>query len=116
MQSTIGIKEQQIKELREQKARAAAEKGATLALVAQKVEAKPKTAKPKKTAKAKQGPAKDSKAAMIGNMLRRKNGCTSKEVLKATGWPAVSMPAQAKLVGVKLKKVKEDGRLRYFAA
>ncbi len=62
-----------------------------------------------------------SKVETIGQLLRRKEGCTTAEVLKATGWPAVSMPQQARALGVKLKTEKVDGPngrrvTRYHAA
>ncbi len=79
------------------------------ARTAVKPAAKTKAATPKKKG--------ESKTDMIGSMLKRKNGCTTKEVLAATGWPAVSMPQQAKAAGLKLKKVKAEGQpTRYFAA
>jgi hypothetical protein len=59
---------------------------------------------------------RSSKAAKIAEMLLRKEGCSAKEVLKATGWPTVSMPAQAKMVGLKLKKEKTDSGLRYYGS
>jgi hypothetical protein len=36
-------------------------------------------------------------------MLRRANGCTREEVLRETGWSAVSFQQQAKAAGIKLK-------------
>lgn len=55
-----------------------------------------------------------SKLETIVSMLRRKEGCTAAEVLKATGWPSVSMPQQARAAGLKLSK---EGRpARYRAA
>lgn len=62
------------------------------------------------------GPRAGSKAAIIGGLLRQKGGTTVAEVLKATGWPTVSMPAQARAAGVGLRKEKIDGVGRYFAA
>jgi hypothetical protein len=61
-------------------------------------------------------PRPGTKTALVGEMLRRKQGCTSAEVLAATGWPSVSMPAQAKAVGVKLRKEKDGKVSRYWAA
>ena len=78
----------------------------------------PKTAT-KTTPKAKPASEarKGSKTALIGDLLKRKEGCTTADVLKATGWPAVSMPQQAKAVGVKLRKEKKPGEVtRYWAA
>ncbi len=57
-----------------------------------------------------------SKLAMIAELLKRTNGCTTKDVLAATGWPSVSMPATAKAAGLTLKKEKVEGVTRYSAA
>lgn len=62
-----------------------------------------KARQPVKGKSAKHEPAKGSKLAKIAALLRRKEGCTTAEVLKATGWPAVSMPQQAKSLGLALK-------------
>jgi hypothetical protein len=84
--------------------------------------AKAKAAKKAKVTKAK-SPAKNGaakstrgvKMQYIHALLVRKSGCTSKEVLAATGWTAVSMPAMAKACGLKLRKEKEQGSVtRYF--
>lgn len=56
-----------------------------------------------------------SKAAIIEALLRRPEGCTSADVLAATGWSAVSMPQQAKAIGVELVVDKINGRKRYRA-
>ncbi len=55
-----------------------------------------------------------TKAEIIGELLARPEGCTTKEILEATGWPSVSVPAQAKSVGLELTKEKRDGVTRYF--
>lgn len=57
-----------------------------------------------------------TKLASIVKLLSRPEGCTTADVLKATGWPSVSMPAQAKAAGLKLKKVKDGNAFRYRAA
>lgn len=57
-----------------------------------------------------------TKLEAIVSLLCRPKGCTTKDVLKETGWPAVSMPAQAKAAGLKLRKEKIDGVTHYFAA
>lgn len=49
----------------------------------------------------------NSKVNLIGDLMLRPEGCTTKDVLAATGWPAVSMPAQAKLAGLTLRKEKD---------
>ena len=57
-----------------------------------------------------------TKTAQIAAMLKRRKGVTAAEVMEAVGWPSVSMPQQARLAGIKLGKVKEDGKpLRYFS-
>lgn len=50
-----------------------------------------------------------TKKEHIAHLLSQPNGTTTSEVLKATGWPAVSMPQQAAAIGVKLVKWKENG-------
>lgn len=74
----------------------------------------PPSVKQAKKAAAKRGAGGTSKAALIGQLLLRKEGCTTADVLKATGWPSVSMPAQAKMVGLKLRKEKEGKVTRYY--
>jgi len=65
----------------------------------------------KKTA----GPPKgQSKTALVGELLSRKEGCTTADILALTGWPSVSVPAQAKAVGLTLRKEKQDGVTRYW--
>jgi len=76
--------------------------------------AKPKIKNPPDAKKAKFVGTKTSKMALIGQMLLDPKGCTTADVLKKTGWPAVSMPAQAKAVGMKLRKMKEGKITRYF--
>lgn len=79
--------------------------------------AKAKTAKSvkAKTKRASNGAAHGSKTAEVARLLARAGGCTAAEVLKATGWPSVSMPALAKNIGVKLTKKKEKGSVtQYF--
>src|SRR5260221_1705221 len=55
--------------------------------------------------------AGQKKKHMIGEMLAK--GTTPKEILAATGWKAVSMPAAAKALGVELEKYKENGVTKY---
>lgn len=59
-------------------------------------------------------PRGKSKKEIIGEMLLRPEGVTSKEVCDAMGWPSVSMPAQAKMVGLALKKEKVGGVTKYW--
>ena len=57
-----------------------------------------------------------SKTAIVTALLLRKSGCTRKDVLKATGWKAVSMQQMAYAAGLKLKleKMTEQRGLVYF--
>lgn len=58
--------------------------------------------------------APGSKAKMVGDLLLRPEGCTTADILAATGWPSVSVPAQAKSCGLELRKEKVDGVTRYW--
>lgn len=61
--------------------------------------------------KSSNGPTKREIAA---GLLQRTEGCTARDILDATGWPAVSVPAIAKASGMKLRQEK-DGRVnRYY--
>ncbi len=63
------------------------------------------------------GAREGSKLALIVGLLTRKEGCTTKDVLDATGWPSVSMPQQVKAAGLKGFRKQKDGKVsRYFAA
>ncbi len=76
-----------------------------------------KAARAKLDENAKPAKVKGTKTELIAGLLKRKGGCTSADVLKATGWPAVSMPQQAKAAGLKLRKEKAKGEpTRYYAA
>lgn len=59
--------------------------------------------------------AKTTKLALVSELLQRPDGCTTADVLKATGWPSVSMPAMAASAKLKLSKSKVDGVTRYTA-
>lgn len=49
-------------------------------------------------------------------LLRRPDGATTADILKLTGWPTVSVPAQAAAAGVEYRSEKgEDGVTRYWA-
>jgi hypothetical protein len=76
-----------------------------------------------KTAKAKAAKVRNgngagtcgAKTQLIAELLTRKSGCTTADVLAATGWTAVSMPAMAKACGLTLRKEKEAGSVtKYF--
>jgi rubrerythrin len=85
---------------------------------AKKAAAKPakKAAAPKK-AKADVTVRPGTKLAIVVGLLTRKEGCTTSDVLKATDWPSVSMPQQAKAAGLKLRKEKpEGGPTRYYGS
>lgn len=61
------------------------------------------------------GASKGAKAQAIGALLTRAEGCTTEDILKLTGWPSVSVPAQAKSVGLTLRKEKLPGQpTRYY--
>ena len=79
---------------------------------------KPTAAKAVKPAKSKAKPINPtgSKLEQIAALLTRKEGCTREDILKLTGWKAVSVPAQAKAAGLTLKQEKAGRAFRYFAA
>ncbi len=56
-----------------------------------------------------------NKTPIILALLRGKRGCTREEVLRATGWTAVSMQQQAKAAAVGLRVDKSSKPYRYFA-
>lgn len=60
--------------------------------------------------------AAGSKGAMIAEMMLRPGGCTTAEVLSATGWPSVSMPAAARSAGLALRRERVGGVLRYYGS
>jgi hypothetical protein len=70
--------------------------------------------KTKASGKTKSG--KGTKLALIASLLLRDGGCTTPDILKACGWPSVSVPAMAKAAGLKLRKEKDGRALRYFGA
>jgi hypothetical protein len=55
------------------------------------------------------GPRKESKLAICAALLTRKEGCTTRDLLTACAWPAISVPATAKAAGLKLRKEKTKG-------
>lgn len=81
--------------------------------------AKVKVAKAKKPSAPKaaktEGVREGTKLALVVGLLKRSEGCTTADVLSATGWPSVSMPQQAKAAGLKLRKEKDGKVSRYFA-
>ncbi len=88
---------------------------------AAEVPAKSKTnpaASQKPAAKAKNSQAQvETKTEAVARLLKRKNGCTTAEILAETQWPAVSVPQMAKANGLKLRKEKVKGQpTRYFGS
>ena len=60
-------------------------------------------------------PREGSKLVEIVSLLTRPEGTTTREILDATGWPAVSVPQQARAGGLELRKDKQPGQpTRYF--
>lgn len=57
------------------------------------------------------GPTKRELAA---ELLRRPEGCTSRDILDLTSWPAVSVPAVAKASGLTLRQEKQGRVTVYF--
>ncbi len=76
----------------------------------------PKATKAPKAKKPASEARKGSKTAAIGALLTRKGGCTTEDILKATGWPSVSVPQQARACGLKLRKEKDGKVSRYFGS
>ena len=58
--------------------------------------------------------ASKSKKDIIHDLLVRPGGCTALEVMVACNWPSVSMPAQARLSKVRLRKEKNGRTYRYY--
>ncbi len=77
-----------------------------------------KAVKLKKAAKAngKGNGVRGEKIKEIVKLLTRSGGCTSRDVLDATGWPTVSMPAMAKQAGLILNKKKVQGEVTRYSA
>lgn len=78
---------------------------------AAKAKAKTKTA-PKTKVKT-TGP-RGEKTLAVKKLLERKSGCTRKDILDLTGWPAVSVQTMAKAAGLKLRKEKEKGKATVY--
>jgi hypothetical protein len=58
-----------------------------------------------------------SKTAIVAGLLKRSGGCTTADILEATGWPSVSVPAMAKAAGLRLRKEKVKGSpTQYFGS
>jgi|SRR5579864_6593648 len=78
----------------------------------------PKVAKAPKAKAAKKAPRTNgngSKTAEVGRLLKRKGGCTRTDILAATGWTQVSVPAMAAACGLTLRQERAKGELtRYW--
>lgn len=81
--------------------------------IARKIKNPPDAKKAKAKGAAKSTGA-NTKAALIGTLLMNPKGCTTADMLKATGWPSLSVPRQAKMVGLGLRKEKDGKVTRYF--
>lgn len=58
-----------------------------------------------------------SKREIVAALLTRAEGCTTADILEATGWPAVSVPQQARSSGLELRSQKMPGQpTRYWAS
>jgi hypothetical protein len=66
-----------------------------------------------KKASTRTGPTKTSIAV---DLLKRKEGTTTREILDATGWPAVSVPAIAARADLTLRQEKDGRVTRYWAS
>jgi phage-related protein (TIGR01555 family) len=61
--------------------------------------------------KGRRGRPPKSKRAVVVDMFA--NGTTTPELLKATGWPSISIPHIAKAVGMVLTEITQDGVVKY---
>ncbi len=59
------------------------------------------------------GRARELKTELVRRLLRKRGGTTRAEVLRKTGWSAVSMQDAARHVGLRLK-IKGANPMRYF--
>lgn len=57
-----------------------------------------------------------TKLELVVTLLTRKEGCTTADILKATDWPSVSVPQQAKAAGLTLRKEKDGNVTRYWGS
>ena len=60
-------------------------------------------------------PRDGNKRAIVAELLQRKGGVTGRELLDATGWPTMSVPAMARMSNLKLTTEKKDGKTIYSA-
>lgn len=92
---------------------AAQQQESTVSKPAKKVKAKKAVAK--KTAKKAKRTGSTISAQVIA-MLKRKGGATREQILKVTGWKAISVQQVAAGQGVKLKINKDERPFHYMAA
>jgi hypothetical protein len=57
-----------------------------------------------------------TKIQIVGDLLLQAGGTTTKDILAATGWPAVSVPAMAKAARLTLRQEKNGKCLRYYGS
>jgi hypothetical protein len=81
--------------------------------VASKTKAKTKRA-PKAKAANGSGPRKGSTQEIMYKLLTRGKGCTRPEILKATGWKAVSVQQVCAALGLKIKMEKKKGEVTTY--
>ena len=56
-----------------------------------------------------------SKTHIVGEMMLRPEGVSNAEAIAATGWTAISLPAQAAACGLTVTRERVGGEVRYFA-
>lgn len=77
----------------------------------------PKAAPAQGASRPRKMPAKTKAAGRAGEiaaLLLRPDGCTRQDILKLTGWAAVSVQQQAKAAGIGLRIEGTRGNMRYF--
>jgi hypothetical protein len=57
---------------------------------------------------------RNSKLDIIRQLLVRKEGCLGRDLLKATGWKAINVHEQARLLDLKLRTSGHKQPVRYF--
>lgn len=58
---------------------------------------------------------RSSKAHIVGELMLRPEGVTRSEAMAATGWPAISLPQQARACGLGFTTQRTGNEVRYFA-
>jgi hypothetical protein len=59
-------------------------------------------------------PREGGKRDVLAGLLLRPEGATRADLLEASGWPAISVPALARSAGITLRTEKEGPALRYY--